>query len=236
LQFYIIVNPANGPGPANSQPNGNYRDCITSLRAAGAVNNNLKILGYVPTEFGAHTPAVVVSKINTYSQWSPAYRPDGIFFDQASRLHSRLALYQCYASHVHTAFGTSFIILNQGVTPPPHEPKTAVGYHCHKPGVTKPNNYFDIADMIVTFQGFYNNFDPSSSLTIGPSTPAQKQAVILHDGPAELPFLIVDQLAGILGVGASFITNFPKASAFQNIPSYWNSGSFLGLLIGAQTA
>jgi hypothetical protein len=109
LSFLIIVNPASGPGAPGTQPDTNYQTCIAQLRTAGAANGNLKILGYVPTGHAADSGVDVMSKIDTYSQWSSAYRPDGIFFDEVSQLAADLPLYQSYSSKVHADFGTSFV-------------------------------------------------------------------------------------------------------------------------------
>jgi Spherulation-specific family 4 len=109
VAFYIIINPNSGPGAAGSQPDTNYQACIAQLRTAAAANGNLKVLGYVPTGYAAASSAGVMSEIDTYSQWSSAYRPDGIFFDEVSQLAADLPLYQSYSSRVHNDFGTSFV-------------------------------------------------------------------------------------------------------------------------------
>ncbi|KAF8885165.1 Spherulation-specific family 4 [Infundibulicybe gibba] len=212
LQFYIVINPNSGPGGApGSKPDTNYQACIAALRTAGSAAQNVKILGYVATGFGARSSTDVNSDIDTYSQWAASYRPDGIFFDEGATAANLLPTYQAFSARVHQDFGTSFIILNPGTTP--------------------TSNYFAIADIIVTFEGFYNDFS-SSSLVIGSATPSQKQAVILHDGPGQAPFQLVNELASVLAVGASFITDFPNAIAYSNMPTGWTT--FLGNLISAQ--
>ncbi|TFK34631.1 Spherulation-specific family 4 [Crucibulum laeve] len=215
VPFYIVVNPASGPGASGTQPDTNYQACIARLRTtASAHGNNLKILGYVATGFGSRASTAVTADIDTYNQWATSYRPDGIFFDEVATATSFLPTYQAYSTKVHQDFGTSFIILNPGTTP-------------------QTSGYFNIADFIVTFEGFYNDFS-QSALTISADRPAHKQVVILHDGPAQISFTLVDQLAEIIGVGASFITNFPNAVAYENVPGQWLT--FCGDLISAQTA
>jgi len=210
VQFIVVINPNSGPG----EPDSNYQSCVASLRTAGMIHGNLKVVGYVPTDYGSTPSAEVISMIDTYSQWPSASRPDGIFFDEVSESASDLALYEDYASQVHSDFGTSLIILNPGTNP-------------------ETSAYFDIADIIVTFEDVYDNFDSSTSLVVSSSTPAHKQAVLLLDGPAELPLSIVNELAGTIGVGASFITDFSEASAYDNIPTYWST--FISDLIDVQT-
>jgi len=211
IQFYFIVNPSNGPGGRpGSQPDANYQACIASLKSAGTAAGNVKVLGYVSTKRGARARSKVLKDIETYHQWSSAWRPDGIFFDEAATGAAKLHIYRTYVSRVHHVFGTSFVVLNPGTTP--------------------DASYFSIADLIVTFEDFYNNFS-ASKLTISAATPAHKQAVILHDGPTPVPFTIVDEISAIIGVGASFITEF---STYSSVPQDYSG--FLGNIIGSQTA
>ncbi|KAG6911032.1 hypothetical protein DXG01_005448 [Tephrocybe rancida] len=215
VQFYVIVNPASGPGATNSQPDVNYQACIALLRTTGAASgNNVKILGYVATGFGNRASSAVTTDIDTYSNWASAYRPEGIFFDEVATSARFLTNYQTFATRVHTDFGSSFVVLNPGAAP-------------------ATTAYYTIADLIVSFEGFYDDFT-TSNLSISASAPAHKQAVILHDGPTPIPYTTVDTIAEIVGVGASFITDFPNAGAYENFPSDWFS--FLGDLIAAQTA
>ncbi|KAF8885164.1 Spherulation-specific family 4 [Infundibulicybe gibba] len=212
LQFYIVVNPNSGPdGAPGSTPNADYQACVPALRAVGSAAQNVKLLGYVLTGYGTRSSTDVNNDIDTYSGWPSAYRPDGIFFDEVSQDVNLLPTYQAYASRVHQDFGTGFITLNPGTTP--------------------DASYYSIADLIISFEGFYDDFS-ASSLVISSSTPSRKQGVILHDGPTQAPFQIINQLTSILDVGVSFITDFPQAVAYENIPTGWNT--FLGNMISAQ--
>ncbi|RDB26833.1 Spherulin-4 [Hypsizygus marmoreus] len=199
LQFYLIINPASGPGAAGTQPDTTYQACIATLRSTGAAaGRNVKILGYVATGYGNRTSSLVTTDIHTYSQWATTYRPEGIFFDQVATGAHQLSTYETYSTKVHTDFGTSYIIFNPSAVP----------------AVT---GYYDISDLIVTFGGFYNDFD-ASDLTIGPSSPSRKQAVILHTGPTQIPSQVVGNFTSII----------------NKFPTDWNG--FLGDLISSQIA
>ncbi|KAF8875179.1 Spherulation-specific family 4-domain-containing protein [Infundibulicybe gibba] len=204
LQFYIVVNPNNGPvgpgGAPGNQPDANYQTCIAALRTAGSTGQNIKILGYVATGHGTRDSADVDTDIDIYSQWGSAYRPDGIFFDQVATSASLLPTYQGFVAQAHNDFGTSFIVLNPSANP-----------------ASDADGYFDIADLVVTLGGLYNDF---------------RRAVLLTDGPLLLPFEIVDELASTLDVGASFITHSSNAVAYQVIPVGWDA--FVQGLITAQ--
>ncbi|TFK34640.1 Spherulation-specific family 4 [Crucibulum laeve] len=213
IQFYVIINPNSGPGGApGTQPDTNYQSCTASIRRAGASAGNAKLLGYVATGYGSRTNATVTSDVDTYSQWTVSYRPDGIFFDEVATAASSLSLYQAFSNRVHQNFGANgLVFLNPGTTP-------------------ETSGYFNIANLIVTYEDTYNGYS-SSSLTITTNSPANKQSVILHTGPAQLPLSIVQQLTST-GLGAIFITNYPSADAYSFAPSYWST--FLSYIVSSQ--
>jgi len=209
IQFYMVVNPGSGPGSAGSQPDTTYQACIARLRTTGAASgNNVKILGYVATGGGSRASADVLTDINTYSNWTSTYRPEGIFFDEASNKASFLSAYTTYTSQVRSKFTTSHIILNPGVVP-------------------ETTGYFNIADQIVTFENYYSEFQPSD-IVISSAAPASKQSVIIHDGPATTSSSLIHELTSVLKVRSIFVTNFPNAVAYQNVPSDYSN--FLNLV------
>ncbi|KAJ7165852.1 Spherulation-specific family 4 [Mycena filopes] len=194
LPFIFVVNPANGPGGANTQPDPVYQACIAPLKT----NANVRVIGYVATGRGVtRTSAEVTADITTYGQWGAAYRPTGIFFDETDASTGFVSLYQSYANAVHSsALGSSaFIIFNPGQTPTPQ--------------------FYTFADLIVTREDFYSAFSVSQ-LTINSTAPASKQAVVLHDGPATTPVALVDQLEQ-LGIGYIFITE----AEYSTVPADW---------------
>ncbi|KAJ7157954.1 Spherulation-specific family 4-domain-containing protein [Mycena crocata] len=101
-QFYIILNPNDGPG----QTNKDYQSCVVAIPAS---TNQVK-LGYVDTRKGS-----VVDDVDTYAAWDSTARPAGIFFDGVSPTSSLLSTYQSYVSHAKSK-GFSFIALDPGET------------------------------------------------------------------------------------------------------------------------
>ena len=91
--FYIIVNPASGPGAANSQPNSDYQGCVPKLKAS-----NVKIVGYVDTANGNRASSAVTQDIATYASWSTSYRPVGICFDDVTASSALFSIYSGWAS------------------------------------------------------------------------------------------------------------------------------------------
>ena len=107
LPFWIIINPASGPGAHGSQAPVEYQQCIPILRASSVV-----VLGYVPTFEGvANKQSVVTQDIDTYAGWGAGFRPVGIFFDQVSGASGDFATYQGFTEHAAPLFngGSGFV-------------------------------------------------------------------------------------------------------------------------------
>ena len=99
----MIVNPASGPGGANTQPSSDYTGCVPKLIAS-----NTKILGYVDTGNGGRSSAAVTQDIATYAGWHSAYRPTGIFFDDVTPSSSLFSIYSTWTSDV-TSAGFNYV-------------------------------------------------------------------------------------------------------------------------------
>jgi hypothetical protein len=117
----LVINPGSGPGPA---PDPEYRRAIAAARAAGS-----RVLGYVPTTWGARPAADVEADVERYRAW---YAVDGVFFDEAASDEAHLAHYRALADRAR-AEGARFVALNPGLVP--------------------ARGYFDIADVVITFEG-----------------------------------------------------------------------------------
>ncbi len=101
-----------------------YREAIAAAQAGGS-----QVLGYVPTTWGARPPDDVEADIDRYRDW---YGVDGIFLDEAASAESKLNYYHALSHHARAA-GAPFVVLNPGVVP--------------------AHGYFDLADLVVTFEG-----------------------------------------------------------------------------------
>lgn len=112
-------------------PEEGYRTAVRQLQRGGT-----RVLGYVPTGYGTRDPAQVTADIDRYASW---YRVDGIFLDEASGAAEQLTHYRALAEHVRAA-GRRLVVLNPGVVP--------------------DRGYFDIADVVVTFEGPYTAYAP----------------------------------------------------------------------------
>ncbi|KAH8106065.1 Spherulation-specific family 4-domain-containing protein [Cristinia sonorae] len=210
LRFHVIINPNSGPG-TTAQPDASYQSCVAKLK-----HPNVELVGYVPTGFGSRAQSAVTADINTYAGWASAYALDGIFFDEVSGTAGDLGKYTTYVSHARQVLkgGSGAVTLNPGAQP------TA--------------GYFGIADLVATREDFFNDFSPSQ-LTLGSSTPANKQAVILHDAPSAPPSSIISQLVATDRIGALYITDDVQANngnPYDSLPS--DLAAFVSAVAAAQ--
>jgi hypothetical protein len=121
----VIVNPNSGPGARRSDA---YADAVRALQAAG-----VRVLGYVPTGYGSRPTQEAIADVERYASW---YRVDGIFFDEAASAAGELPYYRALARAARGGGnGRQLVVLNPGVPPAP--------------------GYFDLADVVVTFEGSY---------------------------------------------------------------------------------
>jgi Spherulation-specific family 4 len=106
-----------------------YQRAVEVVRKAGT-----QVLGYVPTGYGDRDPAVVKADIDRYVKW---YGVDGIFLDEAAHSDDKVPLYQELSRHVR-ASGTDTVVINPGLVP--------------------ARAYFDLADIVVTFEGPFADY------------------------------------------------------------------------------
>ncbi|KAI0637951.1 Spherulation-specific family 4 [Trametes polyzona] len=216
LPFWLIINPDSGPGAHGSQAPVEYQECIPVLRRS----SNVLVLGYVPTFEGVASKRTGVAQdVDTYAGWGEAYRPDGIFFDQVSGTSGDFATYQGFVSHARPLFGggDGFISLNPG---------TAV----------QDTAYYGIADLLLTAENFFNDFS-TRDLSLGASTPASKQAVVLTDGPSSPPTSLISQLITTDKLKAFYVTTDSQAGGanpYDDLPT--DLESFIAAVQAAQGA
>jgi hypothetical protein len=120
----LIVNPASGPGEA---PDPDLRRAVAHAQAGGA-----RILGYVPTTFGARHSAAVLTDVQRFREW---YGVDGIFLDEVSHDPAQLPYYAALSRRLR---GEGELVLNPGIVP--------------------ARGYFDLADLVVTFEGPFADY------------------------------------------------------------------------------
>ncbi|KAI0751510.1 Spherulation-specific family 4 [Daedaleopsis nitida] len=212
VPFYTIINPASGPGNANTQPGREYQQCIPQLLS----KPNVVVLGYVATWEGqAANQSGVIRDVNTYAAWASAYRPSGIFFDQVSATVATYATYQNFTNRARSSF--RYVTLNPGSAP-------------------TDDRFYSIADLLLTAENYYTAFSPKQ-LSLGSSTPASKQAVMLHDAPSTVPTSLINTLIKTDHIKALYVTDDKEANGgnpYDALPS--NLEKFVAALQSAAAA
>ncbi|KAG5725143.1 Spherulin-4 [Termitomyces sp. T112] len=238
LQFILVINPASGPGLAGSQPDVNYQACVTQLRDAGMDHGNVKMIGYVRTGFGGLPLNNITTDIDTYAGWSATaqagvdYHVEGIFFDEAVTNSGNISSYQNYASYAKMKLGPDAYTNDNDTFC-----SIAMLQITLNPGTwddgTSSSDVFTFADMIVTFEKTFNDFQ-ASVFPSGASTPRNKQTAIIHTGPESAPMDMVMTITQTLGLGASFYSDLPNTKAYNQFPTSWPG--YLDELVSAQAS
>jgi spherulation-specific family 4 protein len=104
-------------------------------RAIGhAQANGARVLGYVATTFGARHSAAVLADAEHYRAW---YGIDGIFLDEVAHGEPELPYYAALSRRLRDR---GELVLNPGMVPAP--------------------GYFDLADVVVTYEGPFADYAP----------------------------------------------------------------------------
>jgi hypothetical protein len=107
-----------------------YRRAVRTAQRAGA-----RVLGYVPTNYASRPLADAMADVDRYAAW---YGVDGVFLDEAAHDAAALPYYAALARDAR-ADGLGVVALNPGTVPAPA--------------------YFDLADVVVTFEGPFSSYE-----------------------------------------------------------------------------
>ena len=131
-----------------------YRTAVATEQRTGT-----RVLGYVHTGWGARDPSAVVADLTRYRSW---YGVDGVFLDEAAHDAAALPYYETLARDARAA-GLRVVALNPGTVP--------------------ARQYFDLADVVVTFEGPYASYE--AALRSMPAwlrdVPRRKVAHLVYD-------------------------------------------------------
>ncbi|KAK3955232.1 Spherulation-specific family 4 [Pseudoneurospora amorphoporcata] len=110
LEFLVVINPGNGPGPDYPIPNADYRAALSRLSDLGAYPN-VKVIGYVHCNYGERELGEIERDIEDYLAWLDfdergewAIRLDGIFVDEVPIDTKHLDYLQCITDTVRSGF------------------------------------------------------------------------------------------------------------------------------------
>jgi hypothetical protein len=176
-------------GPGTA-PHPPYRDAVRAAQAAGA-----RVLGYIPTAYAARPRASVEADIDRYATW---YGVDGVFLDEAAHTEAQLDYYRALGRRALTA-GVPLVALNPGVVP--------------------ARGYFDVADVVVTFEGPFADF--AARLAAMPrwlrEVPAKRIAHLVY-GASRAQAL--EAIAARGDTGYLYVTSGTPPDPWSTLPSY----------------
>jgi hypothetical protein len=147
-------------------------EAVATLRFRGS-----RVLGYVDTAYGRRDPRLVLADVARYRSW---YAVHDVFLDRGGTDPRDLPYYRTVASAIR-ARGDALIAANPGAVPAP--------------------GYFDVADVVVTFEGPYRAYGAAMAATPGwvRDLPAQRVAHLIYEAsPAEALAAIAAGRAGFL--------------------------------------
>jgi hypothetical protein len=167
-----------------------YRDAVRAAQAAGVL-----VLGYVPTGYGERDPSQVRADIDRYQAW---YEVDGIFLDEASSSEGQLGYYRALSRNVR-ASGMRLVVLNPGVVP--------------------ARGYFDIADIVVTFEGRPGSY--GEALERMPAwlqqIPRERIAHLVYDSSRQEA---IEAVEAVDHVGYIYVTSGSLPNPWRTLPTY----------------
>jgi spherulation-specific family 4 protein len=167
-----------------------YRSAVRTAKHAGA-----RVLGYVHTSYGERPAADVVADIERYASW---YGVDGIFLDEASQHVDRLGYYAALARRIRAGAGR-LVVVNPGVVPAPE--------------------YFDLADVVVTFEGPYAAYGAAMKAMPGwvAEQPPERVGHLVYDASRQQAMATVrhPQKAGYV-----YVTSGSMPDPWRTVPSY----------------
>jgi hypothetical protein len=178
-----------GNGPGTHALSG-YREAVRAAKDAGA-----RVLGYVPTTYGRRPAAGVLADVERYMSW---YGVDGIFFDEASHSMAQLPYYDALTRRVRSSRGR-FVVLNPGVVP--------------------ARGYFDIADVVVTFEGLHSAY--AAALAHMPDwvreQPPDRVAHLVYGASRDQAMAAVQD---VREAGYLYVTSGALPDPWRTLPSY----------------
>jgi hypothetical protein len=206
IPLEAIMNPDSGPGGA---PNSDYQYAVGQLQAAGG-----KVIGYVPTGYGARPAADVLADVALYVTW---YNVDGIFLDEMGNQSGPLDYVGLYQA-IKTNFGAGLHVVGN--------PGDPFGVEIYIPA----------ADTLVIFEGPYANADPTGASfqsypNRGPYTglaewwlkydPSHIANLVFG---ASTPWQMLISTIKAIGykAGYIYITSDQLPNPWDTLPSYWD--------------
>jgi hypothetical protein len=190
----IVADPADGPG---TRPDPNYTSAIARAR-----EQDISVLGYVTSSYGARPNAEVQADVERWYTW---YEVDGIFVDLVSTSTQELADCQALFTNVkQRTGGAGLLILN--------------------PGTQTLEAYMRVCDILVNSESSWPTYrDRYAAPAWIDRYAAHRFWHLVHDCPTERDMHKALQLARTRNAGWIYVTDWTGDNAYERLPAgrYW---------------
>lgn len=165
-----------------------YRRAIAAQLRAGTA-----VVGYVHTGYGTRDPEAVLADVRRYRSW---YGIRGVFLDEVSHTNEHLPYYQSLTAPLRASGET--VVLNPGMVP--------------------ARGYFDIADIVVTFEGPADDYAGAVRGMPGwvRALPPGRVAHLVYDASKHQAM----RAAGLRAAGYFYATSGTLPDPWSTLPSY----------------
>jgi len=188
VEVVAIVNPDSGPGQAADPA---FTDGIAALQAA-----KIRVVGYVPTNYGMKTVATVNGDTDDYVAFYPGI--DGIFFDEMSADPAHVSKYSAFGSHAQAVTG---------------------GLTIGNPGTGVTAGLLTTMERVVVFE----NPGLPSAMELDAATSGfgrDKFAILPYEVPTLDPGFVASALAHVRCV---YITDDAEPNPWDSLPPYFDA-------------
>lgn len=193
----VVVNPQSGPGAKRLAA---IAEQVRAVQHGGA-----QVLGYVRTALGARPKRKVVAEIRRYAAW---YGVDGIYLDEVHNMPRLIPYYRSLAAAIRRDTGNGgdagFVMLNPGYVP--------------------AEGYLAFADVIETYEWYYNRYAKQSFPAWVNDYPSHRFAHVIHDVPDTAAALETAlRLARQRNAGYVFVTDRSHPRQYAGLPRFWSA-------------
>jgi hypothetical protein len=186
-----IILDISGLGAGN-EPDEHFQAIVRQVRSRG-----IKVLGYISTVDGHRPTAQVEAEVRNYKAW---YGVTDIFLDRVSGTEPEANYYRQLASYIHRFSAGSSVWLNPGQYP--------------------DQNYMSIGDVVMVFEGTYDQYLSLSVPGWADRYPASRFAHTIYATPGSDLSRIL-QLATSRRAGHVYVTDGTGSNPYDGLPDYW---------------
>lgn len=166
-----------------------YPKVLDRLNDAG-----VRILGYIDTDYGGRSLARITADVDA---WLARYGVHGVFLDQVASGLDRLDHY-ADVTLAARARGADYVVLNPGTMPHP--------------------GYLDLANITITFEGPWPDYQELAEPAWVGSVPPTRFAHLVHQAPDAAAVRAAVTLAGRRHVRTVYVTTGAGANPWGLVP------------------